>query len=84
MTFLVRTEGNPRDMAASVRGEIQAFDAELPIFGIKSMEGVYEPTLCRTGGDCFPGRCVLPLVALLLASVGDLRCHELRRRPENA
>ena len=69
MTFLVRTEGNPRDMAASVRGEIQAFDAELPIFGIKSMEEYMSRHYA--GPEAIASLAgVFALVALLLASVG--------------
>jgi predicted permease len=69
MTFLVRTEGNPRDMLASVREEIQTLDAELPIFGIKSMDEymsrhyVGPEAIASLAG-------VFALVALLLASVG--------------
>jgi predicted permease len=69
MTFLVQTEGNPQHMVTSVRKEIQALDAELPIFGIKSMDEYMSKHY--VGPEAIASLAgVFALVALLLVSVG--------------
>ena len=69
MTFLLQTEANPQRLAARARNEIQALDAELPIFGIKSMDEYMSRHY--VGPEAIASMAgVFGFVALLLASVG--------------
>ncbi len=45
MDLLVRTEGNPMDVAAPIREVARELDPELPLFQIRSMEGAFDARL---------------------------------------
>jgi putative ABC transport system permease protein len=69
MALMVRTEGDPAAMAASIRHEIAAMDAELPVFSIRTMteyvdSNLEQPRLSMTVLAAFSG------LALLLATIG--------------
>ena len=67
--LLVRTKGNPEGLMAPVRGEIQALDANLPVFDVNTLNIHMRLAL-------FPAKVaatvlgVFGLVALMLAAIG--------------
>ena len=69
MALHVRTSGNPGDLAAAVRREVQALDPNLPAFNVMSLADNIDISL-------FPARFgavlvgVFGLLALLIASIG--------------
>jgi putative ABC transport system permease protein len=69
MTLLVRTSGDPQPMVASVRQQVRALDANLPLAGITTLRSHF-------AGVTLPFRALgllmtaCGLLALLLASVG--------------
>jgi predicted permease len=67
--FVVRTVTDPAQLSASLRAAVQAEDAELPIVGIRTMEGVIED---QTVGLRFAGRTlgVIAIVSGVLSTVG--------------
>jgi putative ABC transport system permease protein len=70
-TFYVvlRTVTDPIELAAGLRAAVQAEDSELPVVGLKTMEGVIED---RTVGLRFAGRSlgVIAAISGILAAVG--------------
>jgi predicted lysophospholipase L1 biosynthesis ABC-type transport system permease subunit len=67
--FLIRTEGDPRALIASVRREVLAVDPNLPLFGIRTMEERVGDALSRARfGSLLLG--AFAGIALLLAAVG--------------
>ncbi len=67
--IVLRTVTDPVQLSASLRAAVQAEDAELPVVGIRTMEGVIED---QTVGLRFAGRTlgVIAVVSAVLASVG--------------
>jgi len=67
--IILRTVTDPVQLSASLRAAVQAEDAELPVVGIRTMEGVIED---QTVGLRFAGRTlgVIAVVSGVLASVG--------------
>lgn len=69
MSLLVQTSGNPRDVTAGVRREVQALDPNLPAFNVMSLADNIDISL-------FPARFgavllgVFGFLALLIASIG--------------
>jgi len=69
MALHVRTSGNPGDLAAAVRREVQALDPNLPAFNVMSLADNIDISL-------FPSRIgavllgVFGFLALLIASIG--------------
>jgi putative ABC transport system permease protein len=69
MALHVQTSGNPRDLAAAVRREVQALDPNLPAFNVMSLADNIDISL-------FPSRFgavllgVFGFLALLIASIG--------------
>jgi putative ABC transport system permease protein len=69
MALHVQTSGNPRDLAAAVRREVQALDPNLPAFNVMSLADNIDISL-------FPARFgavlvgVFGFLALLIASIG--------------
>jgi len=67
--LVVRTRGNPEGMFASVRGQVQSLDPNLPLFEVKTLTDHMKLSL-------FPAKVaatvlgVFGLVALLLAAIG--------------
>jgi predicted permease len=47
MTAVVRTSGNPEETTESIRREIQALDAALPMFRVKTMASIVEQSLAE-------------------------------------
>jgi len=69
MTMVVKTTGDPQNLISAVRKEVGAMDADVPLFGIKSMEeylsaSVAAPRFNTTLLSIFAG------VALVLTIVG--------------
>jgi putative ABC transport system permease protein len=69
MTMVVKTTGDPHNLISAVRKEVGAMDADVPLFGIKSMEeylsaSVAAPRFNTTLLSIFAG------VALVLTIVG--------------
>jgi putative ABC transport system permease protein len=68
-TIVVRTKGDPKAMAAAVRGEMQAIDKDLPIYNVKTVEEIISESVA-------PRRLNMLLLgtfgglALVLAAVG--------------
>ncbi len=70
LTLLVRTEGDPTAMAPTVRAELHALDASLPVLDVKTMEELIDGrsfVLFRLGAG-FGG--AMGLMALALAVIG--------------
>jgi predicted permease len=69
MTLYVRTVGDPAKMAAAVRREVQAVDANVPVYNVRTLEAQWDESLSQE-------RLVATLAswfgvfALLLASIG--------------
>ena len=59
--LLVRTDGDPQQIAASIRTEVQAMDAELPVYSMKTMEAAID--------EAFAGRRFSMLLLALFAAV---------------
>jgi ABC-type antimicrobial peptide transport system permease subunit len=81
MTLHVRTAGEPSAMLAAVRREIQALDASLPLYNVKTLEeqksnSLYAPRLAAALLTIFG------LLALLLAAVGlyGIMSYSVNRR----
>lgn len=69
MTLMVRTSGDTGAMVRAIRGEVQAIDARMPLFGIKTMDehltfALWAPNMAATLALGFG------VVALLLSAVG--------------
>jgi putative ABC transport system permease protein len=68
-TLVVRSEGDPRSLASSIRAEVARIDPALPLFDVKTMEE-------HMGVSLFPARVAalllggFGLLALLLAAMG--------------
>jgi len=69
MTFIVRTAGDPRSLAAAVRDEIRALDKDLPPFNIKTMNDLMYESLARERFTTLL-LTIFAGLALVLASVG--------------
>ena len=68
-TLLVHTAGIPGDVLASVRREINSLDANLPLFGVKTMnEHLGDALMVQRFGSTLLG--FFSLLTLALASVG--------------
>jgi predicted permease len=69
MVLLARTEGDPGAITALVREEIRAIDADLPLFGIRSLdEGLAQQRWpFRIFGTMFA---IFAFIALVLSAVG--------------
>jgi putative ABC transport system permease protein len=67
--IVLRTVADPVQLSASLRAAVQAEDAELPVVGMRTMEGVIED---QTVGLRFAGRTlgVIAIVSGVLSSVG--------------
>jgi predicted permease len=69
MTLIVRTSGEPRSVAATVREQLRALDANLPVAGVKTLRDQLDLSL-------FPSRVAawtlggFGMLALLLAAIG--------------
>lgn len=68
-TFVVRVNGRAEDHLAAIRDTIESVDAQVPVFGVKTMqqrldEVFASPKFCRTAVWTFAG------FALLLAVIG--------------
>src|SRR5436853_4681652 len=69
MTLVVRTKGEPQSVAAAVRGQIRALDANLPVADVKTLRDQLDLSL-------FPSRVAawtlggFGVLALLLAAIG--------------
>jgi putative ABC transport system permease protein len=67
--LITRTEGDPSNLAASVRGAIQSVDRELPVFRVTTMEQLVSASVAqRRFAVILLG--IFALVALVLATVG--------------
>jgi putative ABC transport system permease protein len=68
-SFMLKTATDPVQLTAGLRAAVQAEDAQLPVSGIRSMEGVVEDS---TVGLRFAGRTlgVIAAVSGVLAAVG--------------
>jgi predicted permease len=69
VTMVVRTEGEPSSMIASIRAELQSLDPHLPLFDVKTLTEHMATTLlpARIAGSVLLS---FGLLALALASVG--------------
>jgi putative ABC transport system permease protein len=69
MTLLVRSQGDPTAMTPILREEVRAIDADLPLFGIRTMnEGLAQARWpFRIFGTMFA---IFALIALTLSAVG--------------
>jgi len=47
MNFLVRTQGDPQALSASIRGAVREVDANLPVYGLRSMSEVVERSMVQ-------------------------------------
>ena len=77
-TYVLRTMVEPDALMATVRREIQAIDPTVPVSQISTMERVLSTSVAREQFSML----LLVLfgsIALLLAAVGVLRCHLVRR-----
>ncbi len=69
MDLMVRTEGEPLNLVAAVRGEVQALNKELPVFSISSMEQLIAGSMAeRRFSMVLLG--AFAALALVLAGVG--------------
>ncbi len=69
MTFVVRTDGGPLDIAGAVRDEVRAVDKDLPVYNVKSMDEIYEMAMAgRRFNTLLLG--VFAAIALILSAVG--------------
>jgi len=69
MTLMVRSSGDPGALVSAIRSEVQAIDARMPLFGIKTMDehltfALWAPNMAATLALAFG------VVALLLSAVG--------------
>jgi len=69
ITFYVKTKQEPRAVAASMRREVQRLDPNLPVFGLKTLEGQIDESLFADKFLTFLSMC-FALLAALLASIG--------------
>jgi putative ABC transport system permease protein len=69
MTLVVRTGGDPADLASSARGVIQSLDKTLPVYNVKTMNDVFASSIARRRSSTLLVS-AFALVALLLALVG--------------
>ena len=69
MTLLVRSQGDPSVMAPILREEVRAIDADLPLFGIQTMDQSLEQARWpfRIFGSMFA---IFAFIALALSAVG--------------
>ncbi len=69
MTLLVRSQGDPAAMAPILREEVRAIDADLPLFGIQTMDQALAQARWpfRIFGSMFA---IFALIALALSAVG--------------
>ena len=69
MTLLVRSQGDPNAMAPILREEVRAIDADLPLFGIRTMdqELAQQRWPFRVFGTMFA---IFAFIALALSAVG--------------
>jgi putative ABC transport system permease protein len=69
MTLVLRTQGDPEDLAAPARRAIQAIDKDLPVADVRTMEGWISESMARARfGTLLLG--AFALLALTLAAVG--------------
>ena len=69
LTFTIATDGNPAALAAAVRDRVRAFDPDLPLSGVRTMEDVASVSVAaRRGGMLLLG--VFGALALVLAAAG--------------
>lgn len=69
MALLVKTSGNPKDLAATVRREVQTLDPNLPAFNVMSLADNIDISLLPARfGAVLLG--VFGFLALLIASIG--------------
>jgi putative ABC transport system permease protein len=69
MTLLVRTDGDPEDVAGAVRAAVRERDADLPVFNVRTMDELYGRALARPRFATV-SLGLFALLALLLAGVG--------------
>jgi predicted permease len=69
MVLVLRTQGDPMNLVATVRNEIAALDQDLPLSGVKTLEQVASAAVARTRFTMLL-LSVFAGVALLLAAVG--------------
>lgn len=69
MTLLVRSQGDPNAMAPILREEVRAIDADLPLFGIRTMDQELQQARWpfRIFGTMFA---IFAFIALALSAVG--------------
>jgi predicted permease len=69
MTLLVRSQGDPNAMTPILREEVRAIDADLPLFGIRTMDAqlAQQRWPFRIFGSMFA---IFALIALTLSAVG--------------
>ncbi len=69
MTLLVRSQGDPTAMTPILRGEVRAIDADLPLFGIRTLDANLAQArfLFQVFGTMFG---IFALIALTLSAVG--------------
>ena len=69
MTFVIRTDGDPKALAGSVRREVAAVDPELPVFSVKTMAELTDDSLVTRRWPMLLSM-AFGIVALLLSAVG--------------
>jgi len=69
LTFYVRTRGDVASTTGAVREQIHTLDPNLPIFGVKTLEGEIDESLFADRFLTFLSTC-FALLAALLASIG--------------
>lgn len=69
MSIVIRTQGRPETLADAFRREVQAVDADLPVFNMRTLEDSFTRRTWpwRVFGGMFA---IFAAIALLLASVG--------------
>jgi predicted permease len=69
MTLIVRTSGSPAALTTAVQREIAALDADVPVFGVRTMP-VYLDRLLSLPKSAAALVTIFALVALVMATVG--------------
>ncbi len=69
LTVVVRTEGDPIQLAGAIRREVQALDKEVPVFSVRTMQAVVEASLAQRR-FIMTLLAIFAVLALILAAVG--------------